>query len=224
MNTLLIYAKDPRLAKSRLRNTFSDSIVTRLAGAFLRDTLEQACRVEQVEPWLLYTPAAAEPGMRTLASECGVLDRLVLHAQVGETLGDRLQHGFDLAFERGARAVVAMGSDSPTLSSETIADAFEHLRRRSAVIGPARDGGYYLIGLTGPLPAVWQGVSWSTSRVSQETVDRLESLGVGYSMLPPGCDVDTPADLETLKLDLVNLRKAGRTDLARHTERTLALV
>jgi hypothetical protein len=105
----------------------------------------------------------------------------------------------------GAEAVAALGSDHPTVRPETVRGAFDRLAAGAdAVLGPSRDGGYYLIGLRPEAvrSELFEGVPWSTERVLEETLARADALGLVVELLEPGSDVDTPEDLRRLAREL----------------------
>jgi rSAM/selenodomain-associated transferase 1 len=110
-------------------------------------------------------------------------------------LGERLRTAFDEAFAAGFERVVVVGSDLPGFSARHLRQAFGALDRASAVIGPAADGGYWLLGLGRPVDGVFDGVPWSTADVFARTVGRLKSAGIDPAVLPVLADVDEVADL-----------------------------
>lgn len=115
--------------------------------------------------------------------------------QVGEGLGERLTRAVDTAFAEGARKVVVIGADCPDLDERRIAAAFEQLRRVDGVVGPALDGGYYLIGLRRPAPALFHDIPWGTSDVLDATLRAARRERLAMAQLPPLGDVDHPEDL-----------------------------
>lgn len=110
-------------------------------------------------------------------------------------LGPRLRRAFDEARQTGADAAVAIGTDCPTLDEATVQRAFDALAEHDVVLGPASDGGYYLIGMRRPHPELFEGIDWGGERVLAQTRDRLERLGLRTAMLPVRDDVDEPGDL-----------------------------
>lgn len=109
-------------------------------------------------------------------------------------LGRRLERAFADAFAGGARRVVVIGSDCPELTSEDIERAWSRLARHDVVLGPARDGGYWLMGLRAPCPALFRGIPWSTARVLAATLARCRRAGLRVELLQELSDVDTEAD------------------------------
>ena len=109
-------------------------------------------------------------------------------------LGARLNNAFAEAFGTGAERVVIMGSDCPYVRAEDVATAWANLRSSDVVLGPAVDGGYWLVGLSQMQPELFSGISWSTDRVLSETIARAKPLGLKTVLLRTLSDVDTPED------------------------------
>lgn len=122
--------------------------------------------------------------------------------QTGNDLGVRMQNAFQAAFDEGFKHVAIIGSDCYELDSEMIIRAFGFLNQNESVIGPAEDGGYYLLGLNKLVPAIFQGKNWSTNSVCADTVRDLESLNMSFTLLPTLNDVDEVADLERSRIHL----------------------
>ncbi len=113
-------------------------------------------------------------------------------------LGDRLTRAVDEVFADTAnpvRRVVIIGTDCPELSAEVVTRAFADLERRDVVLGPAADGGYYLIGLREPAPELFSGIDWGSDRVCAQTVRRARATGLTVAFLEVLDDVDVPGDL-----------------------------
>lgn len=119
------------------------------------------------------------------------------YAPQGEgDLGDRLRRAVESwAAPDGSRPVVIVGSDCPALDARHIFEASQRLSTVDLVLGPALDGGYYLIALRRGCDALFRGVSWGASRVLEQTVDRAARAGLTCSLLEPLRDVDRPEDL-----------------------------
>jgi len=110
-------------------------------------------------------------------------------------LGVRLATAFDDAFAKGAKRVVVIGTDCPSLDADTLRRAFDALGGHGACLGPASDGGYYLLGLRAPEPQLFMDMPWSTKHVYRETLARLEDVGRSVARLQVLDDVDVPGDL-----------------------------
>jgi len=120
------------------------------------------------------------------------------HPQASGDLGVRLRVAFAGAFATGAARVVAIGSDCLDLSTDLLARAFTLLARHDAVVGPATDGGYYLLGLSRPVAACFDQIPWSTPAPLATTRARLATAACTVAELPLLGDLDTPADLAAL--------------------------
>lgn len=117
-------------------------------------------------------------------------------------LGDRMMQAFQSAFDSGVMAAIIIGTDCPELTDALLVQAFQSLQQTEVVLGPATDGGYYLIGLRRSIPDLFQAIAWSTDRVLQQTVAIAETLNCSLALLPMLTDVDRPEDLpvwETIK-------------------------
>jgi hypothetical protein len=111
-------------------------------------------------------------------------------------LGDRLSRAFQDAFSRGATSVLAIGIDCPDITAEILAEAISRLELTDMVLGPAEDGGYYLIGLSRFIPEVFQDIDWGTENVRRQTLDWVKRLGLDAAQLSVLADVDRPEDVQ----------------------------
>lgn len=111
------------------------------------------------------------------------------------SLGERMNAAAAAAFSKGAKRVVVIGTDCPGLDAEHLSQAFEQLTHRDVVIGPATDGGYYLLGMRRHLPTLFENIAWGTETVLRQTLERAAEAGVTVGQLPPLSDVDYAEDL-----------------------------
>src|SRR5262249_552818 len=139
-----------------------------------------------------------------------------LEAQCAGDLGLRMKRFFANRFAAGPSAVVLLGTDSPTLPLAFVEQAFTELQSADVVLGPATDGGYYLIGCR-RLPPLFDGIAWSSSRVLAQTVACLHEPAWQLALLPPWYDVDTPDDWQMLCGHLAALVRSGKTPDVPHT-------
>lgn len=116
-------------------------------------------------------------------------------------LGVRMQQAFARAFAGGAASVLVMGADIPGISPRLLGQALRDLRDREVVLGPAADGGYYLLGMKRLHPSLFSGMDWGTDRVYDQTCAALRALGLKAETLPVLGDVDRPGDLALLRAD-----------------------
>jgi rSAM/selenodomain-associated transferase 1 len=117
------------------------------------------------------------------------------YVQQGEGLGERMLHAFTLSFANGAERAIVVGSDCPELTSSLINAAFNALDGHDAVIGPADDGGYYLLGMKRPVPDFFEGKQWSTATVLADTLADAQRLGLKVQLMPMLSDLDNEVDL-----------------------------
>jgi rSAM/selenodomain-associated transferase 1 len=214
---LIVVAKEPQAGstKTRLCPPLSGPEAAELYRCFLLDTLELMRRVASAQPIIAYLPLEAEPFFRSLAPA-----GFDLVPQVGPDLGERLDHVLTQCLQSGYRQAVVMDSDSPTLPLAYLERAFRHLDDPTVdvVLGPCRDGGYYLIGLKAPCSALFRGIAMSTSTVAAETIERAQGQGLRVASLSPWRDVDTYGDLERFVEELTALPDHQ----ARHTRALLS--
>ncbi len=116
--------------------------------------------------------------------------------QVGQDLGERMKNAFAANFDFGAEKVVLIGTDCPTLQSQHLLQAFEVLNDSDLVLGPATDGGYYLIGMKRRADFLFEGITWSTAEVLSQTLSLASQWGLRTTLLPELSDIDTQEDWE----------------------------
>lgn len=131
-------------------------------------------------------------------------DQFNKHLQQGDSLGDRMKNAFETVFTLGAKKAIIIGSDCPELTSEIIDSAFSSLDDKDVSIGPAKDGGYYLLGMKKPIPVLFEDKQWSTDSVFDDTIIDLMENRLIYERLPVLSDLDTIYDLHLLKGELGN--------------------
>jgi rSAM/selenodomain-associated transferase 2/rSAM/selenodomain-associated transferase 1 len=196
---LIVMARAPsgRSGKSRLtRDLGGDHLGLR--RALLLDTLDLVGGVAAADLFIAFEPAESIGEMRSLVG-----DRGWLFPQQGDTLGDRMRNAFDRLFAAGYSTVVMIGSDLPSLPISHVAQAFEYLRDQPdvVVIGPASDGGYYLIGMRRLWPALFTSIPWSTADVLTTTTSIADRCGLGVLFVSAWHDVDTVDDLRRVLRD-----------------------
>jgi rSAM/selenodomain-associated transferase 1 len=143
------------------------------ATVWLADTVGHLPTTEETQPW------------PNLAARC----------QPAGDLGTRMATAFAAAFAAGAGRVAIIGTDCPGLQATHLTQAFALLETHDVVLGPATDGGYYLLGLRQPQPELFQHKAWSTDSVLADTLADARRLGLRVALLPALRDVDTAADL-----------------------------
>ena len=193
---LIVFAREPvpGKVKTRLGRDIGYTPAANLYSAMLEDVLESVSLLKDVRPLLFWAcddaPIPLNPAFPLMES----------FKQHGANLGLRMAHAFELAFESGCTACCIIGTDSPDLPAEYIRQAFELLEGggTDVVFGPARDGGYYLLGLRRAWPELFENIAWGTPQVLTTSVARARELGVRTAFLPQWYDIDTQADLSRL--------------------------
>lgn len=175
-----------------------------LYDAFQTDLVDRF-RGRYDQRWLGFSPASATGFFENLSQA-----DYRLWAQPDVDLGNRMRAFFEMAFANGAGRVVLIGSDSPTLPTSLVDEAFELLRTRDLVVGPATDGGYVLIGQSGSVRDVFDGIQWSQPGVLAQTVQIAQRQSLSVDLLTPWYDVDTIDDLRMLQGHISGLDTAGK--------------
>lgn len=198
---LVIFAKAPipGQVKTRLCPPLTADEAATLHGSFVLDTLERTkAAVAKLkfpfERYLACSPSTTAVFFKIMEERQGVK----LIDQVGENLGVRMKHAFETMFARGYQHVLIVGTDVPSLPLEHYQQALALLDTHDLVLGPALDGGYYLIGLNKPMPALFENIPWSTDRVLSLTREKADGLGIRTALLSPWRDIDTIDDLKAL--------------------------
>jgi rSAM/selenodomain-associated transferase 1 len=181
--------------KTRLAVGVDDATHAGLRQALFLDTLDEVTSVGHAEHIVAGEPAMECERMRELAGA-----RVDVIAQRGADLCRRLVHVFEDVFRMGIESVVVLGSDLPDLPPRLLRAALDALREHSnrIVLGPAADGGYYLIGMNHPHPELFERIDWSTDRVLEQTQDAARRLGLPVVLLDPWTDLDDAAGLAAL--------------------------
>ena len=189
---------EPGKVKTRLAKSLGDEVAAKMYRELAETNLKVLSSLQpQVSIVITFDPPEADKKMRAwLGGE---------HAyrpQFGNGLTERLTHAFREAFAEGAGCVVAIGSDTLGLSIECARQAFDSLKKYDVALGPAKDGGYYLIGLSGPQPLLFEDIPWSTKEVLEATVKCIKTQGLTYYLTQELEDLD---QIENLGRTLVAL-------------------
>jgi uncharacterized protein len=193
---LIMFAKYPEKGKvkSRLSKQWDEDMVVHLYRLFIEDLLE---RLSDGNYCLRVACHPAER-QKDFIDQFG--QGFSCMAQIGEDLGERMSTAFSRCFSEGHQEVVVIGSDSPDLPIQIVQEAFDAVEKNGTVIGPSFDGGYYLIGFRKEsfYPGVFEGISWGTDTVFEETMLRLKNAKIPVHVLPPWRDIDRAEDIEAL--------------------------
>lgn len=197
-NALAVLAKAPVAGevKTRLLPALSAEEAAELCRALLIDQLEHLQGLAVADLYVAFTPDEAGSLMKQL-----VPGGFHLFSQQGDDLGERMKRVFEHLGGLGHEQMVLIGSDLPAVPFRFFEDAYAYLQGsgKRVVLGPSRDGGYYLVGLNQPVSELFEAMTWSHGQVLAQTLERLASLEVDTLLLPSWFDVDTPDDLRYLQ-------------------------
>ena len=186
---LIVFVKAPQIGavKTRLAESIGAAAACAAYRQLVAVLLERLRTLPEVE--LRFTPDGAIDEIRSW-----VKHGWTCQPQGAGTLGDRLQIAFAASFAVSARRVVIIGSDCPSVRPEDIRRAWAALLTHDVVLGPATDGGYWLIGLRQPQSGLFEGISWSTDSVFADTIVRARNAELRVEILRELEDVDTEED------------------------------
>ncbi|TGL88562.1 glycosyltransferase [Leptospira congkakensis] len=189
-NKLIIFAKQPELGKvkTRLSVSIGDEKTLKIYFELLRITnaVTSNLNVEKIVYWdhLIEKPSY----------EFGNTFKKQIQ-EIGD-LGRKMEVAFQKEFQSKAKKIIIIGTDCPFLTEEILLDAYRKLDASDFVIGPARDGGYYLLGMKEDSPFIFQSIPWSTKDVLSLTIQSIQKNKKTYSLIEELCDID---DIEDLK-------------------------
>jgi len=195
-SAILLFIKAPVLGrvKSRLAAAIGEKAALDLYENFVLDSLATVEKTGIPFRICVYPPEAEKEAASWLG------DRYRFMPQEGIDLGERMESAFLACFSEGLERVVLMGSDLPDLPSAVLEAVISSLKQNDVAIGPASDGGYYLIGFNKDsfLPEIFHGIAWSTKTVFEKTMTVLRDSGLAIQQAPQWHDIDTLADLKAL--------------------------
>jgi uncharacterized protein len=194
-NRLIIFTRYPEVGKAKTR--LIPALGAEGAAALHRQMAEHT--IAQAQQFQMQRPSEVE--VRFTGGDRGLMQHwlgadVMVTGQGDGDLGDRMARSFQSAFAAGVHRAAIIGSDCPDLDTAILAQAFDALTLADLVLGPAADGGYYLIGLRRPIPELFLGIAWSTAQVQQQTIAIAHRLNLAIALLPVLSDIDTPDDLQ----------------------------
>jgi rSAM/selenodomain-associated transferase 1 len=197
---LIIFAREPipGRVKTRLAATIGDEAAAEAYQGMLKDVLAVSRQLGDVETIVFWD--CKEESLPLLAEKYRCNSR----RQSGGDLGERMRAAFEEMFLNGSEVCCIIGSDSPDLPLSYILEAYQLLsmQHSDVVIGPSRDGGYYLLGMRQLLPQLFTSIDWGTPRVLRQSMDTAEKAGIVAALLPEWYDIDTNDDLEKFQASL----------------------
>lgn len=206
---LIVFTRHPQpgKAKTRLIPALGAEDASNLQRQMTEHTLRQVERLQtrQSQAGKFTDSHALSVEIWFAGTDSPELDRQRMQSWLGQKwdyrsqptgdLGERMAQAFQTAFRDGIKHAITIGTDCPGLDTNRMEQAFWLLQSHDLVLGPATDGGYYLIGLSQFVPELFTGIAWSTSDVLQQTVQIAEQLGLKIAYLDALTDVDRPEDL-----------------------------
>ncbi|MBT5031500.1 MAG: glycosyltransferase [Proteobacteria bacterium] len=202
---VLVFTKAPIIGqvKTRFCPPLTHAEAATLSLELCEKTLQNVAAVDGIDPELWVALDPTHEKVTALASQYGV----PIYEQIGENLGARMAH----AFAARQRPGLVIGSDIPQCNTARLQKAVDILRSGREVIGPTPDGGYYLLGLQKPKPALFENIDWGSTSVLQQTLGIARSTQSPLTMLEPLRDLDTMDDLLHQLDGLPDFKHWGRT-------------
>ena len=184
---LMIFIKNPVLGqvKTRLATETGDEEALRIYELLLQHTRNVTATIDTPK-LIYYSDFLPDQGLWKGTNHQQAL-------QPGGDLGQRMARAFQQNLKQYEQVII-IGGDDPELQASHLTTAFEQLKTYDVVIGPASDGGYYLLGMSAFYPGLFQGIAWSTDQVRAQTLEQLVKAGLSYYLLPEHNDIDTYQD------------------------------
>lgn len=191
---LIVFAREPLpgKVKTRLAASLGNEVSAEIYEGMVREVLQAAYQLNDVDTVVYW--AAKKESLPLLAEQYQCCSRL----QKGVDLGQRMQAAFEEMFSGGYAACCIIGSDAPDLPVAYIKDAYRLLDEQNTdvVLGPSRDGGYYLLGMKQVIPQLFTTIAWSSSVVLEQSLAAAMKAGLSTTLLPEWQDIDTVDDLQ----------------------------
>ena len=193
---LIIFSRLPigHETKTRLAPILSETQRKELHLAMWRDIFGEALKLRSTDIYLFWTGSGDIEYYRQF-----IPDSFILVKQEGNNLGERMRSAMRKIFADGYKRAAIIGSDIPSVKAENISRAFDVLNESDIVIGPSKDGGYWLIGMRKYISESFGISSWGNSSVFDETVRTLSRLGISFGTADTLDDLDTPEDISIYK-------------------------
>lgn len=192
-NVVGVFVKIPELG--RVKTRLGRDVGTKAATSFYAGCvgwLLKRLADSSFRPVVFYTPPSEEDKLRRLY---GGLPELDFYSQRGENLGQKMYYALSDLRDRYEGPPMIIGSDTPLLPLDYLRQAIKSLRSHDVVLGPAEDGGYYLVGMNQPRRDLFFDMKWSHSGVLEETLNRIKGLSLAHTTLPEYNDIDIVEDL-----------------------------
>lgn len=217
-HSIIIFTKAPIIGKvkTRFQPAITKEVSFKIHTAFVKDMIAKIGAIQGVRKYLFYDFKEGNRVINNLIKGIG----FKVFLQKGKDLGEKMQNALYRIMKSDMDKVVIIGTDSPTLPSEYISQAFVVLDKKDTVIGPATDGGYYLIGMKGHICGLFDNIEWGTNKVIRQTLDNVRHKNLSIGVLPPWYDIDTIDDIVYLK-DHIELLLLSEEPVPENTYRYL---
>ena len=206
MNTLIIFLKypEPGKVKTRLAKDVGDNVAAKIYSYMAMTIIENVVDPKSYNMIIFYDPPEKEKEIKNWIGK----KEVQYSPQVGNTLGDRISNAFKEVYSNGTGKIVIIGTDCLDVTSENIKEAMKKLENCDVTLGPAEDGGYYLVGLNKYTPQIFRDIDWSTDRVLEQTLERIKVKKLNYELLKTLKDIDTFDDLGNNIDNFINTAEA----------------
>lgn len=214
---VIIFAKYPEngKVKTRLASTLGERFATDFYKVCAEHTFKEILKVNKnsTRHFLFYSDKNDRGKIKKWTHS-----NFLLFNQQGKDLGDKMFNAFQSVFKNGVSKSIIIGTDLPDISSYIINDAFELLNESDVVLGPATDGGYYLLGMKKIIKELFLDLPWSTDKLFRQTLEVINKLNLQVSILPELSDIDTESDLNNwinkeTKLSTCEFKSFVKTEL-----------
>jgi len=179
--------------KTRLAKNMGNKFAVSFFKACAEHTFMELLKVKETGPEL-FLFCSEENEIEQVMKWAG--NNFKYYAQQGSNLGIKMYNAFSTVFKEGYKKIIIIGTDAPDVSMNIIQSAISVLDNYSVVIGPAYDGGYYLLGFKSKLIDLFSGIEWSTDSVFDNTIEKLNNSKINYFLLDQLTDIDTLEDLQ----------------------------
>jgi len=192
---IIVFTKFPveGKVKTRLAKNMGNKFAVSFYKSCAEHTFKELLKVEEMGSDL-FLFCAEENEIEQVIKWAG--NNFNYYSQQGNDLGLKMYNAFNTVFKKGYKKVIIIGTDMPDVSMNLVQNAISVLDNYSVVIGPANDGGYYLLGFKSKLIDLFSGIEWSTESVLDNTIEKLNNSKINYFMLEELTDIDTLDDLQ----------------------------
>ncbi len=199
MNTLIIFIKhpEPGKVKTRLARDIGETKATRIYSYMAETIIDKTSDPINYITIIFYDPPGKVEEIKNWINK-----REVQYLpQTGSNLGDKISNAFEKVFTMGTNKAVIIGSDCIDVSKDIINEALSSLESTDVILGPAEDGGYYLLGLSKFVPEIFQDIEWSTENVLRQTIEKISENNLKFNLLKSLKDIDTVDDLKEANIE-----------------------